>query len=960
MATFGSRTFGSMPFGGAGATSTFTIDGRMGFVTYNRIFTDTPTDSPYTLPINASKHKPVNGTWEELYPDDPRLENYASWKYPFNEGKYDTNKIDLGQIYYGARLNVVVDWRPLYTEYASSSYQMNRKGRVNLDIRGTCDILPAQTRYKAQFGSSDPDQIALLTFKSFWIDNTQTYVYVYVADKDKHALQKRRLSDLSLVDEVMDTDVVITAIDDQSLGITGDGTYIYYTLQSSGYVIKRQQSDLVLVAKATTFNALTLVNPLGIWTDNTNLFICDTGRNRVIKSDMALTYVSDYTSAGSAPTRIWGDSTNVYTWRNDSKAIIKITQASMALSATSASTYEQVTGICADGTSNIYIVSLDGVPYQDIYSKITKMETTTLTTVSTVDSLNGKSAINLGMIGGAWQFASNTMGGFYNSKIYITFRDKQIIDQMNTSLGWVGGSSLPTPSVNTLFSPQDIVGNDNYLYIADYVNDRLTKIDAKTLNVADSYTNTNFKMPYGLCIDDQYLYCIALVGQDYLLHKFQHDFSLVATKTIENLLGYADTPYAMCNDSNNLYILGTIGLAKIDKNFALVSTSTYGSGQIANPTDAWSDGTNIYVTNRSKLAGNYKISIFNTSLTYLDIDGFDGTLNKPAYGIYGDAVAHGTYDGYLYISTFDYNASTLYCADYDTSGADYLDYNSDRSHGNYGLGKDRYNFPHGMFVNTDYLYIADSLNDRIVQRKKNTINRIKLKTDESMADGLPTLQDDYYRGYRLVLTNHPDARPALTRRLISNYSGTNNNVRFDDDNPLPITQELTGVGYKMRSRSHYFDEFKQLVNPPVIKVRVSDKDDLDTKEWEMYSPQKIYDEIRYYRVRAKFVVKDHQTNVEVDDIKHKVKLTLKRDSGKRIGIDSSGTKVPFNIRFNYVPKIRVKTYTASTALYETIEDRSLLQANYPPYGGFTTKFRDASGTAVTNATIEWEWECEEY
>jgi len=284
----------------------------------------------------------------------------------------------------------------------------------------------------------------------------------------------------------------------------------------------------------------------------------------------------------------------------------------------------------------------------------------------------------------------------------------------------------------------------------------------------------------------------------------------------------------------------------------------------------------------------------------------------------------------------------------------------DHSFGSYGAGKQLYNFPRGLFVNSTYLYIADSLNDRIERRAKKIFDRVKLLTDDSMENELPNPQNDYYTGYKIILKTHPDSRPILTKREITNYAGASKNVRINADDPFPISQELDNIDYKMISRSKYFEMPDNLIKPPKIQIKVSDKNDLSSKSWEMWSAQKVYDAIRYYQIRVRVQIKDAQTNVEIQDIKSKTRLIYKRDMGERIGIESGGTKVSFNTKFNYLPKIKVKAYTAASAVYETVEHRSLDKTDYPPYGGFTVIFRDNTGTPITDSGISWEWEAEEF
>ncbi len=306
----GNWQYGNTPYGTEGEITEGVFTKTQGFLLQNNMFSTLIEPLISGISLNTIKHNKKRHTWEDLTIKDSRIANYPVWMYPFTSGVYISDIIDFEKIYYDVRLKVDVDLTQVLTDYTADSLQMNMRGRAFIDISGKCNIMQSRSKYDSAFNAKK-DETNLLEFRGFWIDSNNLYIYL---STDDGKIQKRKLSDLSLIDECTNYNVDTTFSNPIIEGITGDSTYIYYTIyryisdaNTISYVVKRRQSDLGLEKTQNTFTTA-LKKPQGIWTNGTLLFICDYGNNRVIKCN-----ASDFGSASIYSTnmtkvaRIYGD-----------------------------------------------------------------------------------------------------------------------------------------------------------------------------------------------------------------------------------------------------------------------------------------------------------------------------------------------------------------------------------------------------------------------------------------------------------------------------------------------------------------------------------------------------------------------------------------------------------------------------------------------------------------------------
>ncbi|MFQ5834332.1 MAG: hypothetical protein ACE5HR_00200 [bacterium] len=893
-----------------------------------------------------------------------------------------------GKVFYNTKIKIIPRITQHTTNYTPESLQMDDNGRVRLNIKGKCNIMKSRTGYKGEFGRKATNALTQLNY--FWIDSNRQFVFVSKRGDD--FIQKLNYKDLSIVQEVDNSDIGITFGDERDGlgGITGDSEYIYYLYNndeeaaSASYVIKRRQSDLAFIDKKSTLTgdstALNISSDTGLWWDGTNLFICDKYNDRVIKSDSTLAYIADYLDATNfTPISVWGGSSSessIYVLNNHTieKSARRITKSTMSLNGTSTVNLTFPRYIFGDGAGapNIYILEAQSYPKSN---RLLRLDATLAVVIGETDKLGPNNEKSY--FGGGF-------GNVFNNQIYLSFRRLHIMDTMNVDLTW-GGTEKTSPSSTADSIPQfaSITGDDKHFYISDHNTQRIIKVNRNTLipitttpHFFDLVGGDFTKIERAMRSDDSHLYItIDTYSNPDKIIKVRKD-----TMQIEKIGLLADgaTNYSpalyegMAVDGGFIYISNGFGeftkWKTSDLSFVASNTNT-NKAEINSPRSLWADGDYIYVTNHRKLTGktDYSISIlsaktstFGNFLTSYEFSKFD----RP-YGITGD-----TTEGYLYTTNIGEDTTTFNILGEPVTVYDsfitkiqydrdigFL-YSATLNFGSQGLGKSNFDRPRSIHVDSDYIFIADSGNYRIMRRYKDVYFRVKLLTDESTSDGLPSKVNDAYRGYDIVLVNHPEISQFKSRRKVISYNARTNRIRVARSNPLFVkaVNKLNNVRYRMVYKSEYFDDVQNIHKNPKIRIKTSDRDSLLTSiPWESYSPQKEYSAVRFVQYDSKFEVKDHQANIEVDTIQFKAHIVLQNDGGTNISIPSStdATKIFFNKRFNEIPRINA-TVDSTTAAYAVVSNATIIDTtNYPPFGGFDVRLFDGAGTQIAGTLLSW-------
>lgn len=934
----------------------------------------TPVDTVFNATsLNSIRHNPMAKSWEEIKSSDPRISDYDIDSYPYLEGAYRTKEIDLNKVYYGAKIKITNSISQVNPPYNLDNLQMNEKGKTYIDISGKCTIKAPRSSYTNAFRSSGTHETPFTHFWCFWIDPANEYVYL--AEKTGK-IQKRVLEDMSLVAEITCSDVD-TSPEYKIMGITGDSTYIYHTMSPSkstptppgvNYVVKRRQTDLGLEKSEKAFNTA-MSHPEGIWANSTYIFICDRDGNRVIKcnsTDFSSPTIYDTTTTfptlAVKPHRIWGDGSYLYigvkhsNYDSNNPGILKVQITDMTFVSSSAKKFNYPDGIYGDGIGNLVVASSES----EGNVHFTTMTSSDLMVTTTTQSLGGYISGNDFQFMFYGFFGHNLLGGFDSGNFYTLFRKDSQIDLFNVNLELTGAKGLKSPPLTNMTSPRAITGDNDFLYVCDYGNDRIIKIRKDTMNPVSSYggfEDVYFQKPEGICTDNTHLYCIASDGYRYSLFKILNDgMDTAMVDTVENITGVNAVPLAICHypSDNHLYMISNSHLWKIDTDLNLVNTYVFGTDEVNSPTDCWAFTGLVYITNRNRLSASplYRVSVFDINGFTMSGSGIGDIDDIPYYGICG--TTFGT-QGYIYLSGYSYQTAYITRTDYGVI--------KDSTFGNYGTGEVNNNneltYPHGIYVDDDDIYIVDAGANRVIKRKAHSYYRAELVTDNSMEDGLPNPQDDYYQGYNIILLDHPNiGDKKTTKRRIQNYNSSSKIIRInptksweifnrDEDE---ITWDITDVPYKMSYKSRYVEALRNLYDYPSLKIRTGyDSTAFNEDNWRPYIVSDVYDKIRYLQVKANFKIRDSQTNINVNNLRIRVKLLKKEEEHGLVNVGSTGTKVMFKQRFNDIPdnpSINLNVGEA-TALYAVITDKTVTDTtNYPPYGGFKIHIYNSAGAEV--------------
>jgi hypothetical protein len=546
-----------------------------------------------------------------------------------------------------------------------------------------------------------------------WGDGT----YLYVADSENAIIRRVTLSTGAVV-TIAGTPQRAGASDGAGpevqfrypWGVWGDGANLYIT-DTSNYTIRKLNLGSGAVTtiagsagmsgqvNGTGASAL-FVGPTGIWGDGTSLYVADTYNTsqrairKIVLATGVVTTVAALGNLTNSPANgvgLWGDGTNLWIADSSRDSIWKLVLASSQLTifagGASISGYGDATGTAArfyepsaiwGGNGFLYI----GDSYNNVIRQIT-ISSGVVTTVAGVPQTYGaadgpKGAATLGDISGIW---------FNGPTAYISEFDNNTIRTVSLADGSVStlaGKAAPSGSVdaagvNARFSgPVGISGDQNSLYIADYINATIRAINPSTgavttlagmpLNYGSADGQgaaASFYRPTGVWSDGQNLYVVDEFSNT--IRKIVLGSGVVTTiagnanapcDSVDAVgtLARFSSPYAIWGDGVNLYVtdeynftirkivLGTLQVTTFaGKPGTSAAADGIGAGAtFIDPTGIWGDGTYLYVVDgnsirRITLATAQVVTIAGDPQTYAYVDGpaASARFNLPL-GIWGD------------------------------------------------------------------------------------------------------------------------------------------------------------------------------------------------------------------------------------------------------------------------------------------------------------------------------------
>jgi DNA-binding beta-propeller fold protein YncE len=433
--------------------------------------------------------------------------------------------------------------------------------------------------------------------------------------------------------------------------ITTDGTNLYVAdtndntikiVTTTGAVTTLAGTALTVGHADGTGSAASFSNPNGITTDGTNLYVADTGNNTIRKIVIATRAVT--TLAGTAgtpghgdgtgpaagfksPYGITTDETNLYvadTGNNTVRKIVIATGAVTTLAGTAGisghndgsgpvASFSNPNGITTDGT-NLYLTDTGN-------NAIRKVVVAT-GTVTTLAGTAGASGYSDG-VGSVVRFNAPrgiTMDGT-KTNLYLADTGNNTIRKVVVATGAVttlagttvtSGYSDGTGSKASFSSPYGITADGTNLYVADtnYNSIRRIVIDEGAVTtvttLADSTPATlpglsdgngaiaRFYQPFGITTDGTNLFVADY--RNSIVRKIVIATGVVTTLPTGTLSFVA--PTAITTDGTNLYVIdtGTNSILRIViATGNLTPLVSYAAG-LSHPYGITTDGTNIYVT----------------------------------------------------------------------------------------------------------------------------------------------------------------------------------------------------------------------------------------------------------------------------------------------------------------------------------------------------------------------------
>lgn len=483
-----------------------------------------------------------------------------------------------------------------------------------------------------------------------------------------------------------------------------------------------------------------------------NIYVADTGNNRIQKFDASGAFVTNWGTYGTAngqfisPSAITLDPTgNVYVADTDNNRIQKFTADGVFVTAwgssgSDAGQFTQPLGIAADQAGNIYVVDAGN-------NRIQKFNASGTFVTSWGAYGNGDGQLN-----NPYSIATDSAGN-----VYVADTGNGRIQKFDSGGTFVLAWGLEGSATGQFIQPSGIaVDPGGNVYVADTNNQRIQKFTSGGVFVSawgsEGLDNGKFSYPRGITTDSVGNVYVADTGNS-RIQKFAPSEAFVtawsswgsgtgqfkgpAAITVLNTAGYvyvADTdnnriqeftstgsfirswgsygsgtgqfsaPQGITLDSSGLVYVADSGNHRIQRfnswGTYLTSWGTFGSdnGQFSAPSGIAVDPTgNVYVVD----TGNHRIQKFTAGGTFIFAWGSpgsgDGQFDVPR-SIAVDA------SGYVYVTDTDNNRIQKF----DTSGAFIA------SWGSYGSSNGEFDSPRGITTDSaGNIYVTDFNNKRI-------------------------------------------------------------------------------------------------------------------------------------------------------------------------------------------------------------------------------------------------------
>ncbi|MFA7709165.1 MAG: LamG-like jellyroll fold domain-containing protein [archaeon] len=580
--------------------------------------------------------------------------------------------------------------------------------------------------------------------------------YLYISDSGNHRIMVRRLDDFSYV---MHYGGYTAGAGQDQLStpreIAVDDNYLYIADGANHRVMIRNKSDLSYVTHlGTTGTANTVATnfstPVGIYVDNNFLYVAEYENHRIKKYEKG-------------------------TW-----TLLSLRPSSGATSGNDFNRFVYPSSIAADSQGFVYVADSGNhrIIKSDSNLNFVSRFPDNQYTLRIADPEN----------------LSNPYGIAYDDGyIYISdYGNNRIIKKRADNLETVAmfglstlGAGSGTTGVN---GPYDLTVDGDYLWVVDYGNSRMLRLNKSDLSYSATFgsssttTDEGFYLPRGVAVDENYIYITD--GRNHRVKK--HDkttFAFVAKTTDSNYTnfgcGATQTyyPTGIAVDENYVYI--TEGSCpyriKVLNKSDLSFVANYGWNYVTITTEAFStallmklDGNNLYVADYS----NNRIKKINTKNFFVSEIGTIGVLGYmpgELYGPWGVAVSpekvYVTDTVNRRIVVYDRN---LIDQNVLISGAKYDNNNFS------AMDNNQFNQPNAVACDSNYLYVADTSNNRLVKLNKETGNADVVMGRPYLVAS-PTNSMDFYAPSGIAIDENyvyqtDNSVHILTKRNISDFT----------------------------------------------------------------------------------------------------------------------------------------------------------------------------------------------
>lgn len=559
--------------------------------------------------------------------------------------------------------------------------------------------------------------------------------YIYVAESYYHRVKKLDKNTFAVIAILGGTaagsgDLQFNA----PRGVAVDDTYMYVIEYGYHRIKKYNKTTFAFVSKAcgTTSGSGNdqLYNPVGISVDDNFIYIADQSNSRImIRNKTDLTYYNKITSVGlplddeylyTPQMGVANDENYIYLAEYANQRIKKINKSDYSV----ASVYSNII------PNNENIINPFEITHDDNYLYYTDVG------LHRVVKRKISDMSVVGIIGGP--FAGSTTTTF-SSPYGITLKDNRlyVVDYRNNAIKVFDKDTLAwvytcTPGTSFFRYPTGIAYDENYFYATTTYSttmDSLHKLEITdssctriiTIGGTNGSGNDQFNNPYGVAVDDTYVY-VADTTNHRIKKHLKSDLSYVTqlgyTLYANQYINTQNLPYNILIDNNFLYVTNTSypGIQKYTLDFNYISTIGFTSGyaydEFLSP-----KGTTI--------ANGYM---------YI-VDGILGRITKrdmKEFDVNIQFAGAGTDFNYFYVPlSIDSDENYYYIINYGISRLEKRrksDYYLEAYFGGPYAVTTAIGFflnaPSDVLVDGDYVYVTDRTNHRIIKLNKSNLSYV--------------------------------------------------------------------------------------------------------------------------------------------------------------------------------------------------------------------------------------------